>query len=1684
MLNANDQTKGLMIRVRERVARTRDGSVRVLRAMAGLSAGVRGDRRGTFMVVVIGTLALLAVIAIAHFAVGQADRRASASLARSDRLADVPQLFAQYVTDVMAQDLFLRTPEEVNAFIPNVNRRLFRREAFDIPSTDWRSLSTVTEQQVASGARSPFEFFSPAGLNCDPWLASTEPTFLNYNPANDTQIVNDHTRNRDWAQISSISPDGRFVNLAALRNNFGAESGLGSDSRNRPRLSRDISLLRYNMDQTRANNTLGWQRVGSTDFGLQTTNGGLVGRPATFGTRQVGMFGPMRGKLPNAINPGSTDYPDYQLADTDGDGFADARWIELVDARDPNNIQSFLPNDDKVRWFFATRIIDLSGLVNVNTATDLRYAATAASPVGLTPADIDLKRLLTMQDVYANLVAGGQPQGYDSILQPQALNLDGGTTRADNYFTGQNGTRYDTTTARDVGNAAYAALRDSFDKKRVPLGTTAFINNANNYEWDIAPNQPEDSRGILRTIDWREFARSSEGMNYFGTTYTAQTVFGIEDLAELLTRHGQNDPLRTSRLESTLDGRFFTNAQTDSKRRFGPLRSNRSADVEQTVIDGAGNIFAQTWLMRAADVRSKLTTISLSRPIRNLAGQLTGDITIQPSNTSFLDGRDNRLSATDGMHKNSPIGVSTFFGGYVRALAPAMAMPGVWPNQVNGAAYGGNDFEQRRTLFYGHNGPELALLSAGTMAVNAAAMISDPSPLPHVLVLEQQLAQRLWNENHPRIFGTIPAFASFATQGLCLDIQDTANPVLAVGGTDFVQAPAVNIYSITEQPVITGVGLLSAWVDSPLRLGNSRWKGDNDSEPPRVGGGDPARQVTLNGDVAETNPDFLARALVIQLHNPFDKPVTTMAARAGRAASTQVDDLDQFYYVRQLDSTEAKTSRAYLLAQLTRNGNTYEISGITIGPGETVACVVYSDIPLNIAEHMSYADLSGVSVAECENFVMQDWIKHQFAEDEVDRVVVIPRIEVPQATVDDADRTQADQIKNASFAFDELISRDEAGTVFQLVEAVRQDMSTIGGPNELPNAGTTPRNDPANDRVRDRFRMPRSESLDRRILEGNNPIPGTFGGPQLPERSTVSPRTDNSSILVTRWAYAVRPSDPTPANIESGSIPAYCIEPKVSAADWNQFEEDDAATGVWTIDSGEIDGNPTIAFWSVKEYREQQGANDSPLMEYLAVGPAVRAGNDIPSNRYGESYDDIRGPMVTSAKFDRGFGEESTRFTTSTPDTRTGRVPLLRATDLLLPMALAPMEAPVGPGPAYDFQRDPSKRWTTLGECLAIAYGYEEIPTVDGGSNNTVSKQNLRSVYVPVPAMPGASRWGPSVDRFSLDRGQLVIDDFAPFFDNNRDRFFSAQDNDLRFGIGIPCALNVLDVFSTIDPEYGSLSRPASGQVNINTAPAAVLRTLPLLTPPDDSAWGTELIWAGAPTDITMDLAASLEGYRDKRPLEPWQSQPATRRRVDAGANKVRFLDQDRNQTQGNVTPNNSTRLVGRARETQIVGIREELGFASLGELLCVIQGRDRSAFSAPSGSSMASRDRRGNMDTLGWDGATSNALGVTSLLRPDSPGSNTPVGYELDSGSKDTYEQRLQIAAGLMNTTTVRSDVFACWFVVRGYTRNDCENLGATDPLVPSIERRFLMVVDRSNVSQYGQQPKILLMQELPVVK
>ena len=76
---------------------------------------------------------------------------------------------------------------------------------------------------------------------------------------------------------------------------------------------------------------------------------------------------------------GSTDMSEW--ADADADGWIDSRWVRIP-----------TPVTDGVVWIAAIRVIDNSGLVNVNVATEGSW--TAADTVGRTPADVDLYRLL------------------------------------------------------------------------------------------------------------------------------------------------------------------------------------------------------------------------------------------------------------------------------------------------------------------------------------------------------------------------------------------------------------------------------------------------------------------------------------------------------------------------------------------------------------------------------------------------------------------------------------------------------------------------------------------------------------------------------------------------------------------------------------------------------------------------------------------------------------------------------------------------------------------------------------------------------------------------------------------------------------------------------------------------------------------------------------------------------------------------------------------------------------------------------------------------------------------------------------------------------------------------------------------------------------------------------------------
>jgi hypothetical protein len=331
-----------------------------------------------------------------------------------------------------------------------------------------------------------------------------------------------------------------------------------------------------------------------------------------------------------------------------------------------------------------------------------------------------------------------------------------------------------------------------------------------------------------------------------------------------------------------------------------------------------------------------------------------------------------------------------------------------------------------------------------------------------------------------------------------------------------------------------------------------------------------------------------------------------------------------------------------------------------------------------------------------------------------------------------------------------------------------------------------------------------------------------------------------------------------------------------------------------------------------------------------------------------------------------------------------------------------------------------------------------------------------------------------------LDRGNLVLNDFAPYLDFNGNGTFE-PDMDTRLGRGVPLAYNIVDMVNTADRlttgptaspvarriARGSRTTAISGLININTAPIWVLRMIPMFAPasdPDPENWlvGTSGTPVYAPGTDAFDIASSLVGYRDKRPIN-------TRPRTAAGNfDQLDFRDTDPPGSLGNPAD-------GRFKSTGIAAISENPGFQSISEIL---------ALRLQDPNNPGVRFYENSIDRFANDltGSATRQLKTSlesTLIPPDTALGQT--GWQVDEMVND-FDEQLTIANAAFNSISVRSDVFCVWFLVHGYLPSDVENLAPLDPMIPSFARRFVMVVDRSNVVALGQKPKILLFQEVPI--
>lgn len=1696
-------------------ARTRGNSpASLLRTIAGTPAGWRpSQRRGSFLIIVVGTLALLAVLAIVYSSIGTHDVRMTAAVKKQAALDEVPEQIKDYILSIIGESTlatYYDSREYVSGPIP------LSRVTFDYASTNWQASSTLQQVNAANGAMPFTPTGSVAGFMGEfnftnqttypatsmpvrwapstPWLADAAPTYVG--PALAASEIDSrlHQYKRDWRKISNISPDGRFVNLVHLRGNWEATpADLAADT---------------NLFYTANGNDL----TPTNAFGVGVT-GAALNVPAYRDSYQRWLFRPARANL--AVAPDSVKFEQYSFADADGDGMFDSRWQMLYDSR---LSRDFLDIDSKYKVFVATRIVDLSANINVNTAGDQRGVASAnptalLAPVGITPGDIDLRRALTGWDARHStldpVAAGGVPTGYDGITHT----FPNGA--ADRYTYAA----MDAEVGFQVGIYGYDALRLSLFTGITPPSSVEFrgtdlvpsfetlsgITAADRPKWDFT------TRPYSRAEYYNTMSVGMQGASRDLTVTGAASArfmsgFNVDDLFELVARRSTNDPALTSALEMTVGGRWIDTGMEDV---YSPLRSNRPLEIERArytfpIATTANSPFDRTMLFFENDLRQSLTTVSGARHFRVVASDVNNDG--KPAIDAFQLGEhelaiDPRVEfaaiqtvgITDEDRAKRAKAMNTMFNAYLDALAPRLGFGNPWlVGTTNREAMA------RRTEFYGWRGPELAIRVAAHMAVNAVDCFdADRNPTVHTVLIDQELATPLENLD-PRSDEGLAVSAwvmpqterdTFMRKEGTTDVEvrpmELKKSQAARGGRgDELQAPLVNVYGIEAQPFITQVANFTVYADKHTRTISD---GESAGNPANIQGGeDPS-----------TNEDLMYRVLAFQIHNPFNKPIQlsnkSISGVEGTAGVDGSSGDDAYYYI-------TFGNKSFKLAEISEkvdgSGNYFsadppqpavDMEPLQIPANGTIIVYALTDTPFAILQRMSKLSTSAGHPGH--------WLNETVApatvpgKQERDRILRAIESNLGRSRIG-AGPTQINgiywipEIDNTtgvvSIPRQEPLAQVNGNQVSaQLWRTVKAGLDKLPEPPVQPAppappvpGSPAPLNLTGNDQLVDRLRIYDYEVFNRVLTPTQHEITGSLH------------EDDKLYTIVLAGQYA-RPADPRGANIPRGALPGFCLEPKFTP-EWNQEFHTSPSTTDLPPETDWVSAlSPTTFFGAaetVKVWFDNIEAADSLSLD-ISKHP-TDLGNPIPGlmadgtvRPYDQQYVEV--PVL----------DNNGRTTTGTVPNITSAY-TLRPADLLLPFGVGPEEMPFDPtqAPSLIVMTDLEKRWTTLGEAVANSLGYQTsdvyVPpraaAVDGDQSPNVVDVN--AIYYPLLLQP------------VTDRGGLRLDAFSPFIDADLDG--NCGLNESRIGSQAPLALGVLDAFTMSpadandprafppapavpDPRfiyrYETLKRATPGVINANTARVNTLRAaFPMLCPPPNTEPGTAnpwWWWAGSQLEQGTDIAATLVAYRDKS-LGYTNSVAVP---YPGGEPRVVYFDHQSG------TPATEDADDGRSSATQILAIHEQSGLRTAGEMLAARY--IATAPTPPAPIAPAERGWQSNMDFLGHDldpatslPTASALVGVDTLYYRDAAG--LPVASEVPN----SYKEQLSIINSMLSSVSTRSDYFVCWFLVHGYQKSDVENLGANDPLVPSMARRFVMVVDRSKVTKAGDKPEVLLFKEVPI--
>jgi len=595
-------------------------------------------RRGSVIILAVAVLAVLAISAASYVTITRLDRSSAASYSRQTGFLQQRDAVVGHLRGLVAADFFSNKVVDGSTPRQRAGRDIWPRRFEDGEHWDAPSAMTLvsanrfsfdtrtTEQQnrgdqVSVKARLDWApdlgvdgMFAPAWPD-DAWLASAEPFDLDPAAADDgwdtwPQITNLRSEYRwndqdQWWERS----DGRYVDLA---NFFRSEE---ADRLNRGDPGADLTVL----DE----DALGFAINEVTNVRV------MIDQPVYHlqmnhmeEARQTGDYASFDAD-PFTIEDAPYEQVDTRMwVDADGDGRPDSRWQEL-DA---------LGSSKGLRWLVAARTIDASSMVNANVNIEWGDTGDANSVgAGITPADIDLRRLIETASRDTDAAFGGEP----SLRHPDINNLGQSDFAAhfnEHLLRGLNlgalssdpNADKESALLWEIDNRAISENEDPFR-----AWTMAFDNRmVDTWATDGGAFEPNN----LTNPKYTTRAQRDAYYNFFGSSPNNSPLqfrngYGWKDNErELRAFWGFNDPSAVTPLEQRFDGPqnnpvsrlpgSTSNPPYPDNGSLGPMRSAEDLDAPRTFDNAAdlpgltGGTYTQRdkVLRIENDVRRLLTT--------------------------------------------------------------------------------------------------------------------------------------------------------------------------------------------------------------------------------------------------------------------------------------------------------------------------------------------------------------------------------------------------------------------------------------------------------------------------------------------------------------------------------------------------------------------------------------------------------------------------------------------------------------------------------------------------------------------------------------------------------------------------------------------------------------------------------------------------------------------------------------------------------------------------------------------------------------------------------------------------------------------------------------------------------------------------------------------------------------------